>query len=190
MRKWPPQRLDAPDPARYDARQKEIHEAIASGPRGGVRGPLAVWLHRPELAAAAQTLGRYCRYNTLLEPRHSELAILVTGRIFCSEYEWQAHKSIALKAGVEADIVEAIRRNLRPDFADEKDAVVYDVARAVHEERNLDDALYARAVSVLGEPALVDLIGLLSYYTLISLTINVFRVPPMGNDPMPELDDA
>lgn len=189
MSRWPAQRLPAPDPATYDARQQGIHDAIASGPRGGVRGPLAVWLHRPELAAKAQELGRYCRYDTVLDPKLSELAILVTGRVFGSEYEWQTHKGHALKAGLAPETIEAIRQNRRPAFADPAEEVVYDVARAAHETRQVDDALYARAIEVLGEPALVDLVGILGYYTLISLTINIFRVPPLGDDPAPELTD-
>lgn len=189
MSRWPDQRLAAPDPATYDARQTEIHAAIASGPRGGVRGPLAIWLHRPELAARAQELGRYCRYDTVLDARLSELAILVTGRIFGSEYEWQVHKGFALEAGLPPEVIEAIRRNKRPDFADPAEAVVYDMARAAHELRHVDDALYARAAEVLGEAALVDLVAVLGYYTLISLTINVFKVPPLGDDPAPDLHD-
>ena len=187
MSTWPRQRLAAPDPASYSPRQQEIHDAIASGPRGGVRGPLAVWLHRPDLAARAQDLGRYCRYDTVLGERLSELAILVTGRVFGSEYEWQIHKRFALQAGLSPKVIEAIRVNLPPVFSDAAEAVVHDVARAVHETRSLDDALYARAVEILGEAALVDLIGLLGYYTLISLTINVFRIPPMGEDSQAEL---
>ncbi len=190
MTKWPDQRLPAPDPEGYDARQQEIHDAIASGPRGGVRGPLAVWLHRPDLAAKAQDLGRYCRYDTLLEDRLSELAILVTGRVFGSEYEWQIHKGFALKAGLAPEVIEAIRLKQRPVFDDPAQEVVHDVARAVHETRTVDDALYARAVAVIGAAALVDLVGLLGYYTLISLTINVFQIPPLGEDPDPELSDA
>lgn len=190
MSRWPDQRLPAPDPSTYDARQQEIHDAIASGPRGGVRGPLAVWLHRPELAAKAQDLGRYCRYDTVLGERLSELAILVTGRVFGSEYEWQTHKDFALKAGLSPNVIEAIRLNQRPEFDDPAEAIVHDVARAAHETRQVDDVLFARAVEVIGEAALVDLVGLLGYYTLISLTINIFQVPPMGDDPDPELSDA
>ncbi|MCR4265169.1 carboxymuconolactone decarboxylase family protein [Nitratireductor sp. ZSWI3] len=188
MSNWPEQRLGAPDSAGYSARQKEIHEAIASGPRGGVRGPLAVWLHRPELAAKAQELGRYCRYDTTLDPRLSELAILVTGRIFGSEYEWQAHKEPALKAGLAPEIIDAICRRQEPVFTDPEEALVYDLTCAAHERRQVDDALYARAVEVLGEQRLVDLVGLLGYYTLISLTINIFRIPPLG-DAEPEFVD-
>lgn len=189
MTHWPEQRLAAPDPSTYDARQQEIHDAIASGPRGGVRGPLAVWLHRPELAAKAQDLGRYCRYDSLLDPKLSELAILVTGRVFGSEYEWQIHKGHALKAGLSPEIIEAIRCNRRPVFTDQAEEVVHDVAMSAHQTRNVDQALYAKAVAVLGEAALVDLVGMLGYYTLISLTINIFQVPPMGDNPAPELAD-
>ena len=177
---YPPQRLAAPDPATYNARQQAIHDAIASGPRGGVRGPLAVWLHRPDLAARAQDLGRYCRYDSSLDQRLYELAILVTGRVFGSEYEWQVHKEYALKSGLGADLIEDIRCNRRPAFAEPELEVVHDVARAAHETRNVDDALYAYAVEVLGEARMVDLVGLLGYYTLISLTINVFKVPGGG----------
>lgn len=181
MKQWPEQRLPAPDPSGYDSRQREIHDAIANGPRGAVRGPLAVWLHRPELAARAQALGQYCRYDSALEPRLSELAILVTGRVFGSEFEWQSHKEIALKAGLAPELVEAIRLNKRPSFSNAAEEVVHDVARAAHEKRGLEDALYARAVEVLGEDVLVDLVGLLGYYTLISLTINVFGIPPLSD---------
>lgn len=186
---WPTQRLDAPDPATYSPRQQDIHDAIASSPRGGVRGPLAVWLHRPELAAKAQDLGKYCRYDTSLDQTLSELAILVTGRVFGSEYEWQIHKGHALKAGLDPDLIEDIRLNRRPAFPNAEQEIVHDVARAALETRDVDDALYARAIQVLGEQRMVDLVGLLGYYTLISLTINVFRVPPLDGAPA-ELGDA
>lgn len=189
---YPPQRLNAPDPATYSARQQEIHDEIASGPRGGVRGPLAVWLHRPELAAKAQDLGKYCRYGTTLDPALSELAIMVTGKVFGSEYEWQIHKGHALTAGLGAEVIEAIRLGNTPDFPNREQEMVYKVSLAAHTDRRLSNALYAEAVAVLGEQRMVDLVGMLGYYTLISLTINIFDIPPMGEAPIREVshDDA
>lgn len=174
----PAQRLAAPDPASYSDRQREIHEAIASGPRGGVRGPLSIWLHRPELAARAQELGRYCRYDSSLEPRLSELAILTMARHWGAEYEWAAHVPEALKAGLAPEVIEAIRTGMTPPYADRAEGVVHRVSRAVLQTRQVSDPLYAEAVEVLGAERLVDLIGILGYYTLISMTLNVFRVPP------------
>ena len=92
--------LPVPAPAEMSAEQRTIHERIASGHRGGVRGPLALWLYRPELADKAQALGRYCRDETCLPPRLSELAILTSARIWAAAYEWQAHLQPARDAGV------------------------------------------------------------------------------------------
>ena len=71
-----PMRLVPPDPATLTEDQRRVYDQITNGPRGQVRGPLAIWLHRPGLAETAQSLGAYCRYGSSLEPRLSELAIL------------------------------------------------------------------------------------------------------------------
>lgn len=177
-------RLLPPAPGAYSPRQREIHDAIASGPRGSVQGPLAIWLHRPELAARAQELGRYCRYDSGLPARLSELAILTMARHWGAEFEWAAHKPEALKAGLSPDLIEAIRTRTEPPYADDAERVVHSVARAVLETRGLSDALYDEAVAVLGTEQLVDLVGVLGYYSLISITLNVFRVaPPEGWTP-------
>ncbi|WP_417686613.1 carboxymuconolactone decarboxylase family protein [Roseibium sp.] len=166
------------DLERLSDRQREVHDAIVSGPRGRVRGPLAVWLHRPDLADRAQALGRYCRYDSLLPPRLSELAILVTARVWMSEFEWAAHKPIALKAGLAPELVEALRVGDEPVIEKADEQVVYRFAKVLHTERRVSDDLYREAVEVLGQEAVVDLTGILGYYTLISMTINVFELPP------------
>lgn len=163
--------------------QRSVHDAIASGPRKGVRGPLAVWLHRPELAQHAQALGRYCRYETSLPPRLSELAILVLARTWGSEYEWYVHKPIALAAGVSPGVVEAIRTRATPVFDHAAEATIYQFLTDLHRDRVVSDAVYADAVAQLDEGGVVDLVGLAGYYTLISMTINVFQVTPPGDVP-------
>ena len=169
------------DPEQMMPDQRSVYDTIASGPRKGVRGPLAVWLHRPQLAQNAQALGRYCRYETSLEARLSELAILIIARIWGSEYEWYAHKPIALQAGVTADVAEAIRTHAVPTFAHEDEAAVYRFLTELHRDRKVSDATYADAVKQLGEAGVIDLTGVAGYYTLISMTINVFQVaPPAG----------
>lgn len=181
------ERLAPPDLSALTPEQQRVADAIASGPRGGVHGPLAIWLHRPEFAAAAQTLGRFCRYETLLPARLSELAILVTARVWSSEFEWVAHKREALKASLSPDVIEAIRTGAPPPFSGDDERVVAAFAHALHTERSVSDALYAEARTVLGEAALVDLTAILGYYGLVSMTINVFQVPSEGT---PELTDA
>ncbi|QBY55067.1 MULTISPECIES: carboxymuconolactone decarboxylase family protein [Cupriavidus] len=178
------ERLKPLKPEELTPEQMEVHAAIAAGPRGQVRGPLAMWLHRPGLANRAQALGQYCRYDSSLSPRLSELAILVMARTWMSEFEWWAHKPIALKAGVAEDVVEAIRTGRAPAFVKEDERVIHEFLTELHATRNVPDELYRRAMAVLGKDQVVDLVGLAGYYTLISMTINVFGVvPPDGSAP-------
>ena len=164
--------------------QKRIHDEIASGPRGAVVGPLKVWLHSPALADRAQKLGAYARYHSSLPPHLSELAILTTGSIWQADFEWYAHVGPARDAGISEAVIEAIRTGAEPPFEDEASRVVHQVAQEVHESRRLSAETYAGARNALGEQGLVDLIGILGYYTLISMTLNVFEVEtPDGSAP-------
>jgi len=176
-------RIDPPNPDAYTDRQREIADAITSGPRGGLRGPLAIWLHRPELADRAQSFGQYCRYDSSLPPVLSELGILVTARCWSAEYEWFAHKRIALEAGLNPDIADAIRERKRPTFDDEKQEIVHDFALALHNDKRVPQALYDKAVATLGKDAVVDLVAVLGYYGFVSMTLNVFEVMPPADVP-------
>jgi 4-carboxymuconolactone decarboxylase len=171
------------EPAQMTPEQKRIHDVIASGPRGQVRGPLAVWLHRPALAEPAQALGQYCRYETSLPTRLSEWAILILARLWRSEYEWWAHKPIALKAGVGEDMIAALREGSTIPYANTDEALVHEFLTVLHEHRRIPQDLYDRIVHVLGEAGVIDLVGIAGYYTLISMTLNVFEINPPEGQP-------
>lgn len=178
------QRIPALNPDALDADQRAVYDAIANGPRKGVRGPLAVWLHRPLLADRAQALGRYCRYDSSLPPRLSELAILFMGRYWLAEYEWAAHKPFALEAGVSPTVIDAIRDGMNPAFEQRDEALVFAFLAQLHAKREVDDGLYAELVDAIGQDGVVDLVGIAGYYTLISMTIKAFNVPaPAGATP-------
>ncbi len=170
-------RLTAPDPAAMNEHQKRVYDAIASGPRGRVRGPLAVWLNRPGLAEHAQALGQYCRYDSSLPTRLSELAILTMAVHWQSEFEWWAHKPIALKAGIQPDTVAALlSRSPSVPFAQEDERIVHEFVNTLVNTKQVPQPLYEKAVATLGTDNVVDLVGLAGYYTLISMTINVFEI--------------
>ena len=164
-------------------RQKQIYDEIVSGPRGQVRGPLSIWLYRPELADRAQRLGQYCRYDTSLEPRLSELAILTTARIWDAAFEWQAHVPHALAGGVDSSIIDSLSADQTPSFVSKDEEIVYAVTREINITRQLSDDTYNQVVKILGVEATVDLIGLLGYYALISMTINAFKIPSIEDKP-------
>ncbi len=157
--------------------QRRIYDSIISGPRGVVPGPLRVWLNSPELASRAQTLGAFCRYGTVLPPNLSELAIITTGAYWKAGYEWAVHAPIALKAGISADVIEAIRTDQTPPFDRADAAALYGFTHELLHKRKISDATYRTAEKELGRQGLVDLVGIIGYYTLISTTIVAFEVP-------------
>jgi 4-carboxymuconolactone decarboxylase len=172
-------------PAQMTAAQRRVHDAIAAGPRGVVEGPLRVWLRSPNFADRAQALGAFCRFGSSLPPQVSELAILVTAAFWRAPFEWYAHAPLALKAGFDPQVVEAIRTGTTPHLPREDQATAYALARELTETHRVSDETYDRAVAALGLPAVVELVGLLGYYTLIAMTINAFEVPlpPGASDP-------
>lgn len=167
--------------------QRAVHDAIVAGPRGSVRGPFLTWMRNPEMADAAQKLGEYFRFNTVLPRDQAEIAILVTGAHYRSEFEFWAHSELAREVGVSDDVIKAIRVGERPEFPTDAARLVYETARALNARQRLTDAEYAAALDVLGEQGVVDVIGLCGYYALVSLTLNVAEVPtPDGSRAFPD----
>jgi len=168
-----------------DEAQRRVADEAVAGKRGRVPAPLRAWLHSPELGARAQRLGEFCRYDTVLGPRYSELAILLVARTWTSHYEWYAHKRDGLKAGLEPAIIDAIARRAPPEFgADEKGRAVYDYVTNLLRMHAVPDDIHARAVTHLTVRGVVDLVGLLGYYTLVAMTLNAFEIGlPEGEAP-------
>ncbi len=178
-------RIPAIDPADMNDAQRQFHDAIVSGPRGGMGGPFQAWIHSPEFADRAQRLGEYCRFNSVLEPRLSELAILITARHWTAQFEWYAHEPMALKGGLSKMVIEAIRERRQPTFDKADEAAVYEFATELYRERTVSDATYASAKTQLGEQGVVDLVGVLGYYVLVAMTLNVFDMPLPEGVPLP-----
>lgn len=172
-------------PEQMTAAQRRVHDAIVAGPRGGVEGPLRVWLRSPEFADRAQAVGAFCRFGSSLPPQVSELAILVTAAFWRAPFEWHAHAPLALRAGLDPQAVEAIRTGTTPHLPREDQAAAYALVRELTETHLVSDATYHRAVAVLGLPAVVELVGLLGYYTLVAMTINAFEVALPPGAPAP-----
>jgi len=171
--------------------QRRVHDAIVGGRRGSIRGPFPAWLHSPELADRAQNLGEYVRFETSLGARLSELAILVTARFWTSNFEWYAHAMLAREAGLEDPIIDAIEAGVRPRFEHDDDELIYDLATTLHRRHHIGDDLFARGVDRFGHRGMVDLVGVCGYYTLVSMTLNVYRMPvPEGaEEPFPQPAD-
>lgn len=164
-------------PSELKSEQKRIWDDCSAGPRGSVPPPVHVWLKSPGLADHAHKLGAHVRFGTVFTPKQTEIAILVTARYWTAQFEWTAHVRLALQAGLTQEQIDAIAERRTPHFADPDDQLVYDFANGYYRNHRVDDATYARVVERFGEKGLVDLAGLIGYYSFVSVTLNVFEVP-------------
>jgi 4-carboxymuconolactone decarboxylase len=185
--KRPAPRLDMPAQDTLNPAQRALCDAIASGPRGTFRfsGPFAIWLHAPELGLVAQALGAHCRYKTSLSPRQSEFAILTTARTWRAQYEWQAHAPMAEKAGVSPTTIRDLKAGRHPADAPADERAIYDFIIELYRTRRVGDRNYKRVLKHLGTTGTVELVGIIGYYALISMTLNVFRAATDPHQPLP-----
>ena len=181
-------RLDLPPEAALTPDQRAACAEAAAGIRGRVPAPMIAWIRNAELAARGQKLGELLRYQTTLEPRLSELAILVCARHWTSHYEWTVHKREGLKAGMDPEVVAAIAARRKPSLRDAREQAVYDAASTLLGTGRLPAALHASATEALGERGMVELVGILGYYSLVALTLNAFEIG-LPDAAAPELED-
>src|SRR5439155_6120072 len=174
-------------PLTYDklnAEQKTMVEHMLAGERGGTNGPFNVTLRSPEMGDMAQKLGAQLRFHSSLPKRLTELAILITARFWDAQYEWTAHKKLALAAGVSPAVIEAIAAGRRPASMQSDEEIVYNFGSELFRTRQVSDANFKAVVDKFGERGVVDLTGVMGYYCFVSMMLNIDRYPlPDGEKP-------
>ena len=172
-----------PDDKLTDA-QKKVAAEIIAGPRGKLVGPFIPLLRSPELMSRMQKVGEYVRYQNSLGHKLTEFTILITARRWTQEFEWDSHYDLALKAGVEPEILSAVREGRRPTGMTAEEEVVYDFCAELGQNQGVSDATYMRALKSFGEQGVIDLTGTVGYYTSLAMIMNVARTPlPAGKTP-------
>ena len=156
--------------------QQRVFDAMLSGPRKSAPvGPLAVAMHRPELAEAWSALGLVLRFNSSFPPRLREFTILLTGRWWDCQFEWASHEGEAVKAGLSAESIETLRVGGSVFAADDEQAI-YDYAVELLETRFASEASYRRIQRLFGTSGVVELTALIGYYAMVALTLNAHEV--------------
>ena len=183
--------------SRLTPAQRRLARSLLAGPRGeGTadreavqqllrRGPFNAWMRSPELGEHLQKAGEYVRFRTSLPKRLNELAILITARHWTSQFEWYAHRLLALKAGLRPAIIDPLALGRRPRRMKRDETVVYEFCTQLHRKKTVTDTAYRRAAALLGEQGVMDLIAASGYYTLVSMTLNVARVPVPAGQKVP-----
>jgi 4-carboxymuconolactone decarboxylase len=187
MPRFPPLKAEELTPA-----QKAWADLIAVPPRNAkfTAPPYRAYIRDPDLAPKLSSLSDYLRWNTSLPPRLSEMAILITARHWTAQYEWTAHYPLAMKAGLDPKILDAIAKGTRPDGMKDDEAALYDLGTALYRDKKVDDAVYKAALEKFGERGILDIVGIMGYYDLVSMTLITMQASAANNGvpPLPVLE--
>ncbi|HEY4361171.1 MAG TPA: hypothetical protein VGN17_09390 [Bryobacteraceae bacterium] len=194
-----PQTKQAPDPRslvlvgdrfkplKYDdmtPEQKTMIDHLLAGERGGANGPFNVLLRSPEVGDLGQQFGGAMRFRTVLPRNVSEVIIIMTGRYWMAQYEWNSHKNAALQNGVPAAIVDAIASGERPTGMPPEMEVAYNLIDELWTTHQVTDATFQAAKDRYGDKGVFDIVGLSGWYGMVSMLLNVDRYPmPAGVPP-------
>ena len=183
--RMPPIAAEHLDPA-----QRAAAAELIAGPRKAVTGPFVALLRSPELMRRVQKLGEFLRFETVLSRALSEFATLIVARRLTQQFEWLTHVPLALREGVRAETIDALRDGRRPENLSAEEAVVYDFASELLVHHGVCDATFKACQNRLGDRGIVELVGLLGYFVLVSLVLNVAHAPAPaadGIEPLPWL---
>jgi 4-carboxymuconolactone decarboxylase len=190
--KQPPSRLPAIHEEKFTPAQRALIESIRSGPRGVFKmsGPFFCYLHAPGFGELAQKLGGHLRFGTSIAPRLSEFAILTTAAHWKSQYEWAAHAPIAEQKGVKPETVRDLQAGRAPGKAPKDEMAIYAFVKELYRDKRVSGATYKRVNAILGDAGTVELVGLLGYYAMVAMTLDVFRMPIAEGIPLPFKEPA
>jgi 4-carboxymuconolactone decarboxylase len=178
--------------ASLTAEQKALAESIKSGPRGQFKmaGPFAIYLHSPAFGELAQRLGGHLRFKTSVSPRLMEFAILVTAAHWKAQYEWAMHAPMAEKQGVKPQTVRDLQAGRPPKSAPRDEMAIYAFVKELYASRRVSKPVFNRVYKLLGEAGTVELVGILGYYAMVSMTLNTFMAPLPGDIKAPFKEPA
>ena len=165
--------------------QRAAAAELAAGPRGGVRGPFIALLRSPRLMQRLQKVGEYLRYESALESRLAEWAMLIVARHLTQQFEWQVHYPLAIEAGLRCETADALAQGARANDMADDEALVHDFCTELLHTNGVADATYRAALERLGERGLVELVGLVGYFITVSLVMNVAHTPAPGGGAAP-----
>ncbi len=134
-------------------------------------GPFNTYARSPALGILLLQVSDFVRFNSSLPPRLSELAIMIAARQWSQLYEWRAHYPLAIKGGLDRQILVDLGAGKRPQGMQDDEAALYDYCTELYRDRNVSDATFKAAVTHFGERGVMDVIGIIGYYDIVSMAL-------------------
>ena len=159
-----------------DAEGRALYDSVVNPNTPYSRGlpaPVGMWMHSPKMAQHILPAYMYLRYGNQFGPRLTELVILVAAREINSQYEWTAHEPIAVKAGLEQEVIDVIKHRRSLDGLGEEEALISRFGRELLGDRLVSAGTFADAQRVFGTVGVTDLAGLMALYNFLFLSSHV-----------------
>ena len=155
---------------------KKLYDEVVKNARStvGFQGPGGLRLISPRLAETTEPVHRYLRYETDMDPRLVELAILVTAREFDQQFEWVQHEIAARKTGLEANVIDVVKHRKPVTGLGEKEATIIQWGRELFRAHKVSSDTFARALKLFGKQGLVNLASTFGQWTTTAILLTTF----------------
>ena len=157
------------------SRHQHIYDEIAAS-RGGVRRNFKALLNSPMATSKMAILGGYVRCGR--PPRVKALAVLAAPWEIDGDYVWTVNQRQAKAAGLNEEIITAIRERRAPPALAPEDAIIVQFTQELLRQHRISDATFKAVQRRLGEAGVVDLLLLIGYYHSLSHTLSALEVMP------------
>lgn len=173
-----PERLPPIPSDQMTPAQKALMDKVTSGQiQGGPRGPISVLLRSPVTDEGIVRYGEYIRFHSTLPAKLSELAFLIVARHWTSQFPFSVHHKSGAAAGLSEATIAAIAGGKRPASMAKDETVIYDFVTGFLKTTQISDANFYAAKELLGERNLVELLGAVGYFQIVSMVLNTDRYP-------------
>ncbi|MCH2657251.1 MAG: carboxymuconolactone decarboxylase family protein [Dehalococcoidia bacterium] len=176
-------RLPPLNPSQLTPEQEKTYQSLTAGPRGKnivdekgtLTGPFNAMLYSPQIGNTLQELGAQLRFHSELPPNLLELAIITIGAHWKAQFEFWIHSKLAKEAGITEDVINAIKSFQTPNLKNEE-KIIYDFCQEMLDRKRISTNNYEKALELLGEKGVLELVALLGYYSTISILLNTFDI--------------
>ena len=182
------ERLPMPAAESMTDAQRAAAQSLIDGPRKGVFGPFIPLLQSPALMERIGTLGEYLRFDSAIDARLRELVTCAVARHVGNQFEWLLHSTLAVKAGVSAEAIEALRLGRRATPLAEDEQIALDFTLELLQNNGASQPTYAAAESRFGQRTVVELSALVGYFVMVCWVMNVAHTPAKPADGQPPLE--
>src|SRR5882762_3909475 len=167
--------------------QQKMAAMLTTPPRNSQinTGPFNAYARSPGLGILLLHVSDFVRFNSSLPPRLSEFAIMIAARQWSQLYEWRAHYPLAIKGGLDREILVDLGAGSRPQGMKEDEAALYDFCTELYRDKNVNDATFRAALAKFGERGVMDLIGIIGYYDIASMALIVQKATAKPVDEAP-----